>query len=802
MVDRLVPIMEPEVNCSSQCHYPQCFIQSGVSRQEGLEILQRLCGLSTTAVELPKRSLSPVLTGVVWTLLSCGIMSAFCFLFFTLRFKNNRIVKMSSPNLNILTLFGSVFTYSSGFLFAIDELTHSQASIAVLQARVWMLCVGSTLVFGPILGKTWRLYRVFTQRVPDKRVIIRDIQLMGMVALLILVDIFILTAWNLTDPIRCSRSVGAVVRVMDRDISYSLSQLDRCSSTYSNLWVIIIAVQKGCLLLYGTYLAGLTSNVSHPPVNQSPTIITAVSLVTCSSVVAIPVAIFLQAWPNLVYSTVAGAIFICTLATNCMLFVPQLTQWRQFEEDQNNPSQMAKYFSSPSKSQPSVYSQDEIYYLLGENSSMKKLLNEKNAVIDSLQEQVNNAKDKLLRLMSASQPPEDQDMDSSATNLNSSCTQTTELQSEVPSFSSLTQKDTRLALSPPHLPSSPVTPSCEPSSVPMSPAAVSVSCPLPAGEAQKEASPLKRPESLPFPSRTAEETVQFVTSLQSQREFTPSEVETIGGHSGLTVQLGASATPAGFISSEQLQEILQELSADTIMETVFQSPGQVPRTTSQPKLASTLSPRSLRTPYAPPPPAVLCYPRISPYAMRKRRPPFHSARRDLAPPCFYLGSEIPCRGMTRKNCSRQNPESITMDDTPLQTHEDIEAEEEEDEDNAEGSEVIRKCRRYLSRSQRYSASHCAEQNGAGLVDVEAGGKNEPHHRLIRDSCGYGDSDSSSSTDCCYYHRPYCDSCLQRGSLLCSDSSSDSSDSEYDDFTNLYQSSRPVVFKEDLKPTFV
>lgn len=54
----------------------------------------------------------------------------------------------------------------------------------------------------------------------------------------------------------------------------------------------------------------------------------------------------------------------------------QLTQWRHFEEDQNNPSQMAKYFSSPSRSQPSAYSQEEIYYLLGENNSMKKLLTE------------------------------------------------------------------------------------------------------------------------------------------------------------------------------------------------------------------------------------------------------------------------------------------------------------------------------------------------------------------------------------------------------------------------------------------
>lgn len=81
---------------------------------------------------------------------------------------------------------------------------------------------------------------------------------------------------------------------------------------------------QGCLLLYGTYLAGLTSNVSHPPVNQSPTILTVVTVVTISSAVAVPISIFLQAWPNLVYSAVAGAIFICTIATNCMLFVPQV----------------------------------------------------------------------------------------------------------------------------------------------------------------------------------------------------------------------------------------------------------------------------------------------------------------------------------------------------------------------------------------------------------------------------------------------------------------------------------------------
>lgn len=43
--------------------------------------------------------------------------------------------------------------------------------------------------------------------------IIRDIQLMGLVALLVLVDVVVLAAWGLTDPIKCSNSISAMVKV-------------------------------------------------------------------------------------------------------------------------------------------------------------------------------------------------------------------------------------------------------------------------------------------------------------------------------------------------------------------------------------------------------------------------------------------------------------------------------------------------------------------------------------------------------------------------------------------------------------
>ncbi len=436
--------------------------------------------------------------------------------------------------------------------------------------------------------------------------------------------------------------------------------------------------------------------------------------------------------------------------------------------------------------------------------------------------------------MSASQPVEDQDMDSSNTNLNSSSTQTTELQSDRPSSASLPQKDTKSPRSVPHLSlhltAAAVTPSSEPPSAPNSSAPIAASSPLSddihAGENQRSVSTtghtgrdtaehstgedLKHPVSLQSPGclRTAEETVHFVTSLQSCRRLNPSQVETFNNQSGITSQLGPNARPTGFVSSEQLQEILQELSVDAVLETALRSPGQMSRAPSQLKFSKgcALSPLSLRTPRSPHSPVLFRYPSISPYAMRKRRPPFHSSRRGLAPSCFYTGSEAAGCGRIRDNCEHQNPgmqpDGVTVDGTLFQVHNtDLELEEEEEED-AEGNEAVRKCRRRVSRSHRCFVLPRAEHDHTAPPDLEAGGDIELHHRHIRDSCGFWDSDSSSSTDYCYYHRPYCDSCLQRGSLVTSDSSSDSSDSEYEGYASLYRPPHPVVFKEDLKPTFV
>ncbi|XP_010144744.1 PREDICTED: probable G-protein coupled receptor 156, partial [Eurypyga helias] len=316
--------MEPGFNCSELCDGSSGF----GSQEQQQRVLQELCTVTVTSSDRSGKSspsFSAALLGVVWTFLTGGVLLALFFLVFTIRFRKNRIVKMSSPNLNIVTLLGSGLTYTSAYLFGIQEqsLLSGDSVEKLIQVRLCLLCVGTSLVFGPVLGKSWRLYKVFTQRVPDKRVIIKDLQLLAMVAVLVLADAVLLLTWVFSDPVQCFRSLSVSLRATEKGMTCSVSRVQSCASLYSDLWLVLILGFKSILLLYGTYLAGLTDNVSSPPVNQSLTLIVGVNLVFLAAGTVCLVHRFFRAWHNLLFGFTSGGIFVCTTTINCFIFVPQ-----------------------------------------------------------------------------------------------------------------------------------------------------------------------------------------------------------------------------------------------------------------------------------------------------------------------------------------------------------------------------------------------------------------------------------------------------------------------------------------------
>nr|XP_034953356.1 probable G-protein coupled receptor 156 isoform X4 [Zootoca vivipara] len=333
------------VNCSAQTMWLneglQCAVETGFNyanqcdntQEQQQKTLQNHCTITITSSDSSCKNspFSAAILGIAWVFLTSGVLLSFFFLIFTIHFRKNRIVKMSSPNLNIVTLLGSGLTYSSAYLFGVEKqnsLTRPSMEMLV-QVRISLLCIGVSLAFGPILGKSWRLYKVFSRQVPDKRV--------------------------------------------------------------------------GILLIYGAYLAGLTDDLSCSPVNQSLTLIIGIAIIFLSTGVMLVVNRFFHLWHNLVFGFTSGGIFVCTSTINCLIFIPQqVRKWKAFEKQKDDINNMAKYFTSSSKNfHSTMYSDEEIYQLLGEKNSMMQQLVEKDTAIATLQEQVNNAKKKLVRLVTA-----------------------------------------------------------------------------------------------------------------------------------------------------------------------------------------------------------------------------------------------------------------------------------------------------------------------------------------------------------------------------------------------------------------
>ncbi|CAO2631968.1 Probable G-protein coupled receptor 156 [Lemmus lemmus] len=790
--------MELEINCSEFC---DSFPDQELDRRP----LHDLC--KTTLIDSQHSSadvspLSPALLGVVWTLLSCGLLLVLFFLAFTIRCRKNRIVKMSSPNLNIVTLVGSCLTYSSAYLFGIQDASVGNSMEALVQMRLSMLCIGTSLVFGPILGKSWRLYKVFTQRVPDKRVIIKDLQLLGLVAVLVVADVILLVTWVLTDPIQCLQILGVSMKVTGRDVTCSLTNTHACASRYSDVWIALVWGCKGLLLLYGAYLAGLTNHVSSPPVNQSLTIMVGVNILLLTAGLIFVLTRYLHSWPNLVFGFTSGGIFVCTTTVNCCVFLPQLKQWKAFEGENQTIRRMAKYFSTPSKSFHSQFDEDQNGHLRDEKSCMERLLTEKNAVIESLQEQVNNAKAKIVKLMS------------------SECSYDSP-EWTVPPAASAYGLAVQGPLEHPTASGNAISAEAEDTQH-ASVASQHLKSPAASG---RDASPSQDQKD----NVTLKQFCDHLDTGCSRKPQTEqSEGPERGGQGPMTPSQSFMANGVGYdphrpkqnseelpekpprVSSvvrEKLQEVLQELDLGP------QTPlSPLPCSQQLWKSAASRSPQKLS-------PSKLGF---SPYVVRRRRAAQRARSHIPASVALNMGQQVN-RTVTAAQCGLV----VQSRDSPRLDHQNVR------------SKVPRSSSVKLSPPtdppQRQSAlegsKRCqTEPQGAGGCDViipcqpsafapclpsspglprhhQSRLLASPEYPSLSSGCYNLDSESSSSDEFfCRCHRPYCELCFQSSS---DSGDSDTSDSDLEQasglasWEKLWSRSKPVVnFKDDLKPTLV
>ena len=73
-----------------------------------------------------------------------------------------RLVKLTSPYVNVMIIAGAVIFYVTVILFGVDENVASSSTVDHLcQTRIWLVAFGFSLLFGTIFAKAWRIYYIF-----------------------------------------------------------------------------------------------------------------------------------------------------------------------------------------------------------------------------------------------------------------------------------------------------------------------------------------------------------------------------------------------------------------------------------------------------------------------------------------------------------------------------------------------------------------------------------------------------------------------------------------------------------------
>uniref|UniRef100_A0A1A9WPH3 Gamma-aminobutyric acid type B receptor subunit 2 n=1 Tax=Glossina brevipalpis TaxID=37001 RepID=A0A1A9WPH3_9MUSC len=236
---------------------------------------------------------------------------------------------MSSPHLNNLIIVGCMLTYLSVIFLGLDTTLSSIAAFPyVCTARAWVLMAGFSLAFGAMFSKTWRVHSIFTDLKLNKKVI-KDYQLFMVVGVLLVIDIAIITTWQVADPFyRATKQLEPRHHESIDDVLV-IPENEYCQSEHMTIFLSIIYAYKGLLLVFGAFLAWETRHVSIPALNDSKHIGFSVYNVFITCIAGAAISLVLSDRKDLVFVLLSFFIIFCTTATLCLVFVPKLLELKR-----------------------------------------------------------------------------------------------------------------------------------------------------------------------------------------------------------------------------------------------------------------------------------------------------------------------------------------------------------------------------------------------------------------------------------------------------------------------------------------
>ncbi|XP_013776602.1 gamma-aminobutyric acid type B receptor subunit 2-like isoform X2 [Limulus polyphemus] len=338
-----------------------------------------------TLIVIQPSRISLTIYAIIVTFALLGIIMASSFLVINIRFRNQRYIKMSSPYLNNIIIVGCMLTYTSVILLGLDSSLTSEHNFPyICAARAWVLMNGFSLAFGSMFSKTWRVHAIFTNIKLNKKVI-QDYKLFMVVGVLVLIDIAILTTWQVIDPFYRETSLGMQLPSSGNEDSVVIPELEFCNSQNMTVFLGSIYAYKGLLMAFGCFLAWETRHVSIPALNDSKYIGMSVYNAVIMCVIGAAISFVLREQQDAAFIIISIFIIFCSTTTLCLVFVPKLVELkRNPNAGDRRVRATLKPFKKSRRSSEDFELQSQIRLLQDENYRNRQKLEEKTFQLQTL----------------------------------------------------------------------------------------------------------------------------------------------------------------------------------------------------------------------------------------------------------------------------------------------------------------------------------------------------------------------------------------------------------------------------------
>ena len=238
------------------------------------------------------------------------------FLHFTVTNSSNRLIRMSSPSLNVLSAVGALLLC---VWIPITGFSHEKSLFCSLD--LCLLLFGSTLIFTPMIMKQFRVLHVFhseginPSRLKDKNMIIS-------VILWLFVDLVVLVLWLATSPFSIEKVRQS--SFLDEEADELVTPfVYECQSHYSEYFLGFIYAYRGIMILVGAIIAWNVRGVQIQALNDSKWVGFSLYNAAFFAVILVPIQGALANHVDLQFALTAGCVLFAVLLSMCLMFVPK-----------------------------------------------------------------------------------------------------------------------------------------------------------------------------------------------------------------------------------------------------------------------------------------------------------------------------------------------------------------------------------------------------------------------------------------------------------------------------------------------